>query len=192
MLLSVFGKSCLTYVPPGHTTASVIQSCHLIFCCPLILLPSVFPSIRLFFSESFLLIRWSKSLSFILKIWPSKDQSGLISSRITVTCLLIHPRQETHHQCTCATWLGYCGGTSSKIGPPWMPTIGFHLSVPSALWYIGIFLLFTDWLSYAARSTPMHLPLITAGYSIRNFPHLSHVAAPLHGWLIWKNPADYQ
>ena len=56
---------------------------HLIFCCPLLLLPSIFPSIRVFSNELALRIRWPKYCSFsFLKISPSNECSGLISFRI--------------------------------------------------------------------------------------------------------------
>ena len=61
---------------------SVMPSNHLIFCCPLLLLPSIFPSIRVFISESVLFIRWPKFWSFSFKISPSNEYSGLISFRI--------------------------------------------------------------------------------------------------------------
>ena len=61
------------------STESVMSSSHLIPYCPLLLLPSVFPSIRVFSSESTLCIRWSKYFSF--SISPSCDYSGLISFR---------------------------------------------------------------------------------------------------------------
>ena len=51
---------------------------HLILCCPLLLLPSIFPSIRVFSSESILHIRWPKSWSFCFNICPSNEYSGLI------------------------------------------------------------------------------------------------------------------
>ena len=60
---------------------SVMPSNHLILCCPL-LLPSVFPSIRVFSSESALHIRWPKYWSFSFSISPSNEYSGLISFRI--------------------------------------------------------------------------------------------------------------
>ena len=59
---------------------SGMQSNHLILCCPFLLLPSIFPSIRVFFSESVLCIRWLKYWSF--SISPSNEYSGLISFRI--------------------------------------------------------------------------------------------------------------
>ena len=60
----------------------VIPSNHLIICHPLLLLPSIFPSIRIFSSESVLLIRWPKYWSFSLSITPSNEYSGLISFKI--------------------------------------------------------------------------------------------------------------
>ena len=64
------------------TTESVMQSNHLILCCPLLLLPSIFPSIRVFFSESALHIRWPKYWSFSFSISSSSEYSGFISFRI--------------------------------------------------------------------------------------------------------------
>ena len=55
---------------------------HLILCQPLLLLPSIFPSIRVFSNESALCIRWSKYWSFSFNISPSNDYSRLISFRI--------------------------------------------------------------------------------------------------------------
>ena len=79
---------------------SVIPSSHLILCCPLLLLPSVFPSIRLFSNESVLRIRWPKYLSSSFSTSPSKEYSGLIFFRYewfdllevqgTLKCLLQH------------------------------------------------------------------------------------------------------
>ena len=61
---------------------SVMPSNHLIFCYPLLLLPSIFPSIRVFSNESVLRIRWPKCWSFSFSISPSNEYSGLISFRI--------------------------------------------------------------------------------------------------------------
>ena len=61
---------------------SVMPSNHLILCLPVLLLPSVFPSIRVFFSESALHIRWPKHWSFSFSTSPSNEYSGLISFRI--------------------------------------------------------------------------------------------------------------
>ena len=61
---------------------SVMPSIHLILCCPLLLLPSIFPSIRVFSDESVLCIRWPKYWSFSLSISPSNEYSELISFRM--------------------------------------------------------------------------------------------------------------
>ena len=65
-----------------HLIESVMPSNHLIFCHSLLLLPSVFPSIRVFSNESVFCIRWPKYWSFSFNISPSNEYSGLISSRM--------------------------------------------------------------------------------------------------------------
>ena len=64
------------------STESLMLSNHLILCLSLLLLSSIFPSIRIFSSESDLLIRWTKSWHFYLSISPSSEYSGLISFRM--------------------------------------------------------------------------------------------------------------
>ena len=100
-LFSSVAQSCLTLCEPwtvAHQASlsitiswsllelmsikSVMSSNHLILCCPLILLPSIFPSIRVFSNELALHIRWPKYWSFSFSISPSKEYSGLISFRI--------------------------------------------------------------------------------------------------------------
>ena len=66
-----------------------MPSNHLIFCCPLLLLPSIFPSIRVFSSESALCIRWPKYWSFSYNISPSNEYPGLISFRTDWLYLLV-------------------------------------------------------------------------------------------------------
>ena len=61
---------------------SMMPSNHLILCCPLLFLPSIFPSIRVFSNELALRIRWPKYWSFSFSISPSNEFSGLISVRI--------------------------------------------------------------------------------------------------------------
>ena len=60
----------------------VMPSNHLVLCLPLLLLPSIFPSIRVFSNESALHIRWPKYWSFSFNISPSNEYPGLISFRI--------------------------------------------------------------------------------------------------------------
>ena len=65
-----------------------MPSNHLILCCPLILLPSIFPNVRVFSSESVLCIRWPEYWSFIFSISPSNEYSRLIAFRMDCLDLL--------------------------------------------------------------------------------------------------------
>ena len=65
-----------------RSVESVMSSNHLILCCPLLLLPSIFPSIRVFFNELVLHIRWPKFWSFRFNFSPCNEYSGLISLRM--------------------------------------------------------------------------------------------------------------
>jgi len=69
-------------LPKLMSIESVMPSNHLILCRPLLLLPSIFPSIRVFSNESALRIRWPEYWSFSFNISPSSEHSGLISFRI--------------------------------------------------------------------------------------------------------------
>ena len=69
-------------LPKLMSIESVMPSNHLILCHPLLLLPSIFPSIRVFSNESALLIRWPKYWSFSFSISPSNEHPGLISFRM--------------------------------------------------------------------------------------------------------------
>ena len=71
---------------------SVMPSNHLILCRPLLLPPSIFPSIRVFSNESVLHIRWPKYWSFSFNISPSNEYLGLISFRMDWLDLLASPR----------------------------------------------------------------------------------------------------
>ena len=74
--------------PKPMSIESVMPSNHLILCHPLLLLPSIFPSIRVFSNESALHIRWPNYWSFSFSISPSNEYSGLISFRIDWFALL--------------------------------------------------------------------------------------------------------
>ena len=69
-------------LPKLMSTELVMPSSHLTLCCPLLLLPSIFPSIKVFSSASALCIRWPKYWSFSFSIIPSKEHPGLISFRM--------------------------------------------------------------------------------------------------------------
>ena len=71
------------------STELVMPSSHLILCNPLLLLPSIFPSIRVFSNESVLHIRWPKYWSFSFSISPSNEYSALVSFRMDWLDLLV-------------------------------------------------------------------------------------------------------
>ena len=71
---------------------SVMSSSHLILCCPLLLLPLIFPSIRVFSNESVRCLRWPKYWSFSFSISPSNEYSELISFRMCWLALLAGQR----------------------------------------------------------------------------------------------------
>ena len=71
------------------STESVMPSHHLILCCPFLLPPSIFPSIRVFSHESVLHLMWPKYWSFSFSISPSNENSGLISFRMDWLDLLV-------------------------------------------------------------------------------------------------------
>ena len=93
--LSIINSQSL---PKLMTTESVMPSNHLILCHPFLLLPSIFPSIRVFSNELALHIRWPKYWSFNFNISPSNEYSGLISFRTDLISL--HPRDSQESSST--------------------------------------------------------------------------------------------
>ena len=80
--------------------ASVMSSNNLISCCPLLLLPSVFPSIRVFSNESSLCMRWPKYWSFSFSISPSNEHLGLIFRMDWMDLLAVQGTLKSLLQCT--------------------------------------------------------------------------------------------
>ena len=86
---------------------SVMPSNHLILCCPLLLLPSIFPSIRVFSKDSVLHIRWPKYWSFSFNISPSNEYSGLniwcfltlsqFHHPLKLHCIIFHKKELKFH-----------------------------------------------------------------------------------------------
>ena len=83
-LSSIISQSLLKFM----STESVILSNHFLLCCPVLLLPSIFPCIRIFLSESALHIRWPRYWSFSFSNSPSNEYSGFVSFRIDLFHLL--------------------------------------------------------------------------------------------------------
>ena len=104
---------------------SVMPSNHLILCHPLLLLPSVFPSIRVFSNESVLGIRWPKYWSFSFSISPSNEYSGLISFRIDwLDLLAVQGTLKNHlqHHSSKASILQYSGFFIVQLSHPYVTT----------------------------------------------------------------------
>src|SRR5574341_1256577 len=98
---------------------------HLILCHPILLLPSIFPSIRVFSSESVLCIRWPKYWSFSFTICPSNEYSGLISFRIDLCDLIADQwplKSLLQHRSTKASILWCSAFFMVQLSHPYMTT----------------------------------------------------------------------
>ena len=112
--------------PKPMSTELVMPSKHLILCLPLLLLPSIFPSIRVFSNESVLHIRWPKDWSFSFSISPSNEHPGLISFRMdwldllegqgTLKSLLQHHSSKASLLLHSAFFILQLSGSSKKGG----------------------------------------------------------------------------
>ena len=104
---------------------SVMPSNHLILCQPLLLLPSIFPSIRVFSNESVLSIRWPKDWSFSFSISPSKEYPGLISFRMDRLDLLAVQgtlKSLLQHHSSKASILQHSAFFTVQLSHPYMTT----------------------------------------------------------------------
>ena len=104
---------------------SVMPSSHLILCCPLLLLPPIPPSIRVFSNESTLHMRWPKYWSFSFRIIPSKETPGLISFRMDWLDLLAVQgtlKSLLQHQSSKASILQRLAFFTVQLSQPYMTT----------------------------------------------------------------------
>ena len=111
--------------PKPMSIESVMPSNHLILCHPLLLLPSIFPSIRVFSNQSALLIRWPKYWSFSFNISPSNEHPGLISFRMDWLYLLaIQGTLKSHlqHHSSKASILRRLAFFIAQLSHPYMTT----------------------------------------------------------------------
>ena len=110
--------------PKAMSIELVMPSNHLILCCPL-LLPSIFPSIRVFSNELTLCIRWPKYLSFSFSISPSNEHPGLISFRMDWLDLLAIQRtlkSLLQHHSSKASILRHSAFFTVQLSHPYMTT----------------------------------------------------------------------
>ena len=113
-------------LPKLMSIESVMSSSHLILCHPLLLLLSVFPSIRVFSNESTLRMRWPKYWSFSFSISPSNEYSGLISFRIDwVDLLAVHGTLKSlvQHHSSKASILWRSAVFTIQLSHPYMTTV---------------------------------------------------------------------
>ena len=102
-----------------------MPSNHLILCCPLLLLPPIPPSIRVFSNESTLHMRWPKYWSFSFSISPSNEHSGLISFRMDLLDLLAVQgtlKSLLQHQSSKASILRHSAFFTVQLSHPYMTT----------------------------------------------------------------------
>ena len=113
-------------LPKLMSIESVIPSNHLILCHPLLLLPSIFPSIRVFSNESALRMSWPKYWSFSFSISPSNEYSGLISFSIDWLDLLAVQgtlKSLLHHHSSKASILQHSTFFMVQLSHPYMTTV---------------------------------------------------------------------
>ena len=113
-------------LPKFMSIESVMPSNHLILCCPLLLLPSIFSSIRVFSNESVPCIKWPKYRSLSFRISPSNEFSGLISFRMDWFDLLaVHGTHKSllQHHSSKASILPHSAFFTVQFSHPYM-TIG--------------------------------------------------------------------
>ena len=107
-------------LPKLMSIDSVMPSSHLILCCPLLLLPPIPPSIRVFSNESTLPLRWPKYWSFRFSISPSNEHPGLISFRMHVDSLPIEPpgKPECQESWVPKNWCSEVKAFACNVGDP--------------------------------------------------------------------------
>ena len=105
-----------------HVHVSMMPSKHLMLCPPLLLLPSIFPRIRVFSNESALCIRWPKYWSFSFNISPSNEHPGLISFRMDWLDLFADPQSLLQHHSLKASIILHSAFFIVQLSHPHMTT----------------------------------------------------------------------
>ena len=145
---------------------AVMPSNHLILCCPLLLMPSIFPSIRVSSNESTLCIRWPKYWSFSLSISPSNEHPGLISFRMDWLDLFAVQgtlKSLLQHHSSKASVFRHLAFFTVQLSHPYMTTGKtialtrqiFVGKIMSLLFNIGIHICPSSWYSLPPHPTPL-------------------------------------
>ena len=119
-------------LPKLMSIESVMPSNHLILYHPFLLLPSIFPNVRVFSNESALRIRWSKDWSFSFNISPSNEHPGLISFRMGWLDLLVVQgtlKSLLQHHSSKASILPCSAFFTVQLSHPYMTTVGKVMSL---------------------------------------------------------------
>ena len=130
------------------STESVMPSNHLIFCRPLLLLPSIFPSIRVFSNELALCIRWPKYWSFSFSISPSNKYSGLILGLTGLISLLSKRLSRVFSSATVQTILRHSAFFMVQLSCPYTTTwkiIALTVQTFSAKWCLCFLICCLGW-----------------------------------------------
>ena len=109
-------------LPKLMSIESVRPSNHLILCCPLLLLPSILSSIRVFSNESVLRIRWPKYWCFSFSVSPSNEYSGLISFRMELLAVQGTLKSLLQHHSSKASILQHSAFFIVQLSHPYMTT----------------------------------------------------------------------
>ena len=115
--------------PKFMSIESVIIPNHLIFCHPLLFLPSIFPSIRVYSNESTLRFRWPKYWSFSFSISPSNEYSGLISFKIEWFAIQRTLKSLLQHHSLKASVLGHLAFFMVQLSHPYITTEKIILTI---------------------------------------------------------------
>ena len=171
-------QSLLKFMP----IESVMPSNHLILCHPLLLLPSIFPSIRVFSNESALHIRWPRYWSFSFNISPSNEYSGLISFRMDWLALLADNITFIYPLIHWWTLIFFCllaiVESSAVINMYlhaliWIPVLNSLGFIPGILWDHVPFLCLTFWgivKLFPTRAEPFYIQ--TSNVKVFQFLHI--------------------
>ena len=159
---------------------SVMPSNHLSLCHTLLPLPSIFPSIRVFSSESGLSIMWSSIWSFSFSISPSNEHSGLIFRRDWLDLLAV--------QGTLKSLLQHHSSKASVLRIRWLKYWSFSFSIRTSNEYSGLISFRMDWLDLLAVQGTLK-SLLQHHRSQASILQLSAFFSPtltsIHGY--WKN-----
>ena len=173
----------------------MMPSNHLILCHPLLLSPSIFPSIRVFSNEPVLWIRWPKYWSFSFNISPSNEQPGLISSRMDWLGLLAVQgtlKSLLQHHSSKASILLCSAFFIVQLSHPYMTT---EKTIALTRWTLVVVYHFYHWVIFHCMNIPQYIYIFTYCWTLNIWLqviidlclHFSweNPKSWMNGWIIW-------